>query len=652
MYKHLKYKRGYLICDGSIEPPFKHWGTQKINKYYIYFDPLNETFFKQDGENLIFILGSMIDIDAATSDKDFIGSKLLSLFNESEEHFFEYLDVLAGRYLILYGTGSHLRILADATGMRTIFYAKHYNLIGSHCHLLNEYINSKPSSIVNQSWLSEYTSYHLPGHFTPYEEIFFLTPNTLLEIPEKKIRRFYPRKNIEMKSISEVTNEISRLINVQLNELSKSGMKFLLSLSAGIDSRISLSLTKSYRDKFLYFTYSKANEISRSADILKVDEEVVSEMVENLGLNHKFLTIDMESEDEDFKSFSEALYKNAFTNHSHKLAKLYYENFSDNYLHIRSNILEIGRAFYKKKVSYPKEMGINEMAKCYAPKAANDEKVKNAFSIFYNEVDFGNIYNYDPYDIFYWEFRMGVWHSQLLLESDVAHDTYILFNARKILDLLLSVPFTDRKENNVFHETIKKNWPILQFWMINKLENLTLFYDEQFDEFGMNLKDNLHFSTTSNGNSEIPVFTKVQKNRAKFFIDKSNPLKDDALSAELELNTIPNESYQCILHLRSPYENKKRKGRMVYQVHLNDNLLLEEDISYWKETNLINIKWIPEDSHNKLKITVKSIKNCEDWSWGRAGTILIERVTLRKTEDTANLDVTVSSPYSTLFPKN
>jgi hypothetical protein len=42
------------------------------------------------------------------------------------------------------------------------------------------------------------------------------------------------------------------------------------------------------------------------------------------------------------------------------------------------------------------------------------------------------------------------------------------------------------------------------------------------------------------------------------------------------------------------------------------------------------------------------MRDCEDWSWGKAGTILIERIILRKEYvlDDKNTHVVATSPFS------
>ncbi|WML58602.1 hypothetical protein [Neobacillus sp. PS2-9] len=573
-----------------------------------------------------------------------IAQNLLTALSKSEEDFFNYIDQLSGRHFIFYGDSENATILSDATGMRTIFYSTTQNIIGSHCELVQEYINSPHSTTVNKEWLKEYTSASLPGHYTPYEDIYFLIPNTLLTLPSKQVKRFFPREELTIAPIEDIVASISESVKNQLQLLSKKH-DLLFSLTAGLDSRTSLALLKDYKDQFQYFTYSKTSEVKS----LEIDKHVVKELSYNLGLNHRFLTIDTPSTDDiDSKNIREVLRKNTFSSHSFHLAKIYLDTFSQNSLHIRSNLYEIGRMYYKLNYkNLPKVFGSDSMALLYSKKAVNDPKVKQAFDHYYKHVEMDKIYNYDPYDLLYWEFRMGAWHALLLLESDIAFDSFILFNSRKILKLLLSVSAEDKKEHTVFKKIIDTNWPVLNYWKINSTENLSDFYDEKFDEFGLHL-DNFQFSSGSQTNLERTVPMKIisQPRRAKFHIDLSAPLEGDFIEARLPVVTKFEKGQYCSIQLRSPYQNPSNAGRLKYQILLDEKVLMEEDISLWKESNQILIKWIPENAMSHISIRTIAIKNCESWNWGKASTLLIERISVGKLDTTNKVEVTASSPFS------
>jgi hypothetical protein len=54
---------------------------------------------------------------------------------------------------------------------------------------------------------------------------------------------------------------------------------------------------------------------------------------------------------------------------------------------------------------------------------------------------------------------MSTWHAQALSGSDMAFDTSILFNSRRLLELMMSVPLQDRRKATLFRRIIARRFP-------------------------------------------------------------------------------------------------------------------------------------------------------------------------------------------------
>lgn len=649
-YEDIIFKRGYIISEIDIQKPKDNWKYIHISNYHIYYDPINDVHFQQENGKWIFILGLTIDILHNTMDKRITSTNLLNKLAHSEEEFFHYLDNISGRYFIMFFDGLNTRLLSDASGMRTIIYHQKSLTIASHPKLVEIYTNAGPNLEVLKQWEKNYGGYRIPGHYTIYKDVKFLTPNTLLELETMKVKRFYPRGPIQVKSVEKVAEEISNLVKIQLDLVAKQYPKLLFSLTAGMDSRTTLALSKNILNNLQFFTYFKQSKNKDNVPLsLEIDREVVNLIVENLNLNHKFIPLNIDESNLEYNNFMKAMKNNTFSHHGFKLAKFYYDELPHDTLHIRSNILEIGRFFYRSKYKLPENVTISGLAHCYSPKAADDLEVQNLFESYYQEVEMNKIFNYDPYDILYWEYRMGTWHALLLLESDVAHETFIPFNTRNILSLMLAVPEKDKKNFTIFKNIITKNWPILNAWGINSLAHPINNLKETTSKYGLSLKHIVYSSSTLDGtdrivNMEYKTFDK----KSMFNLKDSAPKKGDYAEASIPLKTDGNSRYHCILNLRSHYENPKNKGRLKYQVLLNEVVILEEDISLWKEINQVNLHFKANKINESLKIRLIAIKDCEDWNWGKAGTIVIENLTLRKSELNSNL-VEATSPHSKIL---
>ncbi|WP_413378288.1 hypothetical protein [Alkalihalobacillus sp. 1P02AB] len=647
-FNELKYKRGYLLTDLHVEIPNSMWVKLNLGKFNLYYDPLNKLELSKYGEDWLVLLGYTIDVKNNTSDSCFIANKLLACLYKSDNEFYEYLDYLSGRHIIIYQLRGKIKVLSDATGLKSIVYSMNQNVIASHVNIVKDLTRAKKDSKIKDEWKKEFGGYYIPGHYTPYENIYFLTPNTYLDLETKKVIRFFPRENLNLKPVKEVAELISESVRKQFSILSIDfDKKIIFSLTAGMDSRTTLSLCKEITNEIDFFTYYKVfKEDKKRVKSLEIDKHVVEDIVYNLGLKHSFLPLRVDEVENDFSDFVKIMSLNSLRPHNFKLAKFYYEKFSDESIHIRSNILEIGRYFYREKIKLPRELTSEGMASCYSKNATDNKPIQDLFNEYSSHVNMKEIYNYDPYDILYWEYRMGIWHSQLLLESDVSHDTFIPFNSRHILKLFLSVSENHKKNYSVFKEITSSNWPILDYWGINTIEKPIDRINEEIDNnYGLDLKE---FKFNSN------VSFKFKKTRSsnKFLINKSDPQKGEFVECYYNLQTKADHDYLILLNVRSPYENKKNIGRMKYQVLLNENVFIEEDISQWQESNTISIPFRAEDNSSKISIRIVAIRDCEKWSWGRAGTLIIERLIFREVQTDSNFSISTSSPFSKVTLNN
>jgi hypothetical protein len=74
---------------------------------------------------------------------------------------------------------------------------------------------------------------------------------------------------------------------------------------------------------------------------------------------------------------------------------------------------------------------------------------------------------YDVWDLAYVEHRMSTWHGPALLAYDMVSDTSILFNFRRLIELLLSVPLPDRRQAALFRAIIRRRCPQIASVPIN-----------------------------------------------------------------------------------------------------------------------------------------------------------------------------------------
>ena len=134
-------------------------------------------------------------------------------------------------------------------------------------------------------------------------------------------------------------------------------------------------------------------------------------------------------------------------------------------IHLRSNLSEIGRLFYKPRNVYP--LSAEELVYLWTSKRkwhtaeniASFEDFASATSFFDAPVE--------RTSLFYWEHRMGTWHSQVAIESDIACETLSLYNCRVVLQAMLAVPEEAQENSWLMKLVIQKRWPELTRFRVN-----------------------------------------------------------------------------------------------------------------------------------------------------------------------------------------
>ena len=66
-----------------------------------------------------------------------------------------------------------------------------------------------------------------------------------------------------------------------------------------------------------------------------------------------------------------------------------------------------------------------------------------------------------------WEQRMATWIPQLLIETDIAYETFIPWNSRAVFTTMLQVSFEERKSWALFKKIIHDYCPAIDNWPIN-----------------------------------------------------------------------------------------------------------------------------------------------------------------------------------------
>src|SRR5699024_10917782 len=365
----------------------------------------------------------------------------------------------------------------DATAARTAYYTLDRNIIASHLYMITDnYVYEKDTVGEN----AQEITYVFDR--TTHDRVKSVIPNFSLNFFEKESNRFFPRESNQYIGIEEAKKFelVEHLWKNQIKQYREKYENLILSITGGNDSRVSLAMAKEYKKDIKFFTYStqkgEVENQGKYAKTLSIDQSIVRQILQDIPLNHKFFFFD-ETKIKLTPEEQKALSKNTLKPHGRFLIGHYNNAFANKkIMHIRGNLLEIGRAYF---INEKRKNSIEEVESTFKhgfkkyKEIINEQKKHEISAEGINTFQYHKeLYGYHILDMYYWENRMGRWHSEVLNETDAAFDTFLPFNMRTIIDISLSFSLKERKSDYLFKELINRNYPILNFYGKNTKLNL------------------------------------------------------------------------------------------------------------------------------------------------------------------------------------
>ncbi|MFX0539178.1 asparagine synthase-related protein [Ornithinimicrobium sp. Y1847] len=462
-YEHLLFDRGYLLSryqDG--EPVILQrlgWENVRLGEWTLAHSRRIDLAQVERGGARLVLLGWGCSVEIDSVDGQEIAHWLADA--DQDDEFQRRVNSLIGRFAVLRLGPEGVRVQQDGLGLRGVYYsaAQYPTVVGSHAHLVGEVIGTPPSAWARPTFTKETNLRSAPGRQTTRNGVLALTPNTELDLSSRALQRILPvEQRVEAGRMPEVMTQIREIVERGIDLLAAGPRPLVISLSAGIDSRLTLALARRNVQRITWFTYELAYQAPTSAS--EHDATTGEWLAENLGLHHRPITINSPEVPVDF---SAVLMANRFRAHSVALAHAYLKKLPTDALHLRSSGYGISGAFYlthgfpNDEVDPQYRMHLASFLKC------TDPHVHDAFVDLSDATSFDAIktHGYDPLDFQRWEYREGVWLQSTLQESDPSSETGILFGSRQILTKLLSLPFQDRATYRHFIWLLQEAWPEL-----------------------------------------------------------------------------------------------------------------------------------------------------------------------------------------------
>lgn len=400
----------------------------------------------------VTLIGYMLDPDdSEASDIDIINDLMGEI--SDFDRLLERSGKFGGRWTLIVDDGKRIRLFHDAFGLRQVFYtdanytsevwcASQPGMIAERLRLT---VDLSAISFINTSKQRD-AEYWWPGDSCPYKEIRHLLPNHYLNLDSGSICRYWPSRPLENLTLEEVVGKTAKTLQGLMESVSNRD-DLAVSLTAGWDSRLVLAASRGIRDKVSYVTVRQVGMPENHADII-----VPSLLASELGLKHDIVEAPP-AMDADFMSVFQA---NVSFPHEKwgPDAQAIMEYNLHSKVTVTGSASEVARCFYRPRSRQITPQSLSSLV------MGNHLFAVGPFENWLNGLN--DTFNYDRFDLFYWEQRCGNWLAMCQSEFDIAwKDIFTPFNCRELIVNMLAVEEKYRKPPTyeLYKEIMSQLWP-------------------------------------------------------------------------------------------------------------------------------------------------------------------------------------------------
>lgn len=592
------YPHSFILCkDNIVIENLSDFEEVKLFEYSLFHSESYSVTLIDKGNVKHILLGYSLDIrNSKKNDED-----ILEILHHSDS-VIEELEYIAGRYIYIKAVSNEMYVYSDASQLLPLVFNKEAQILSSHDNLLAEILTHN-----NYKMTRRPLEVHNELDFTRFVEIQKFNPSMRLRTKDFTYRRIYPRIQLTTESVNTVYKSMEPYLTEMINWLKKNKQTKFLTVTGGIDSRVSAALTKEI-EGIEYLTYFMPDKYIRTAlakSIYATDKNITTQMKDNLKWNHKIIDLTEIPLSKDELKFYEQYYN---SKHGYRLDK-YYREYKKYYkaLHIKSTVFGMGKADFPASLDAKASSldyyrrSVHGISKEFEKHYNIEEEIDKYFERNLVEPSITKGRHY--FDLYHLESRMGNWHSSLTLETDPETEEFIFTNSRKLIDLIQLPPIAERRNFSLYKEIINQYWPLLLFFGINTDENLyeqnSALTVNKFKNVIVHGNRSLKINKHKNMMTILPENHHISMQQNYYFIVENNNRSTDLVT------------------LRSDYDKESARGSIRILLRYK-NKIEEYDIVDLK--NGININEYGKIVH--INIIFNKEYNSE--SWKKAATLKID----------------------------
>src|SRR5690625_4762566 len=127
-----RFPRGFLLSERPVAVPSTFVPGPILENFYVH--PWTNVETAGDRDLFVIVIGHCVPTRPEMTEEP--ADNLLAAFRAGEGAFFQALYDYSGRHAIIFGSRGDIRVVNDATAMRSVFYAAEGGVVASHALLV------------------------------------------------------------------------------------------------------------------------------------------------------------------------------------------------------------------------------------------------------------------------------------------------------------------------------------------------------------------------------------------------------------------------------------------------------------------------------------------------------------------------------------
>jgi len=464
-HSDLLYRYGYLVCitdqfsQSSLWENLQQvsWPSTEWQGLTIVTHPDTPLYLALRGNSKVCLIGHAFDPFDKVFDGQALAEDLVGRLSNNAA-FFDRLDNLSGKFVLLANTGNGWTVYQDAFASKSVFYDQQVpGVIASHAQLLadatGDSVDLNVLAFLQSPAYQKRDVKYLPGLRTIYNNVFYCPGNHSLELASLRVSRHYPTRYVEEAADALLIDYLDGYSDYIAAKFDRE----LFGLTGGLDSRTLLAPLSAKNIPLTTFTLNRGDVNGGSPK----DIALAKQLSDVVGADHHEILIDYGAlKPSYFKETMQVLRQNTgFARLNSPIANTqlfsrFREQYPDQKLsYSRGFGGEILRGFYQGKGDEITEVDPKQFAKAYGVMQGSPFVV-DSFRHFIASSDFSSLDGVDINDVFYWEHRMSGWGALAVAETDILACTFVGYNSRRLYNAFFNRPFAERAERFAFKKAI------------------------------------------------------------------------------------------------------------------------------------------------------------------------------------------------------